>query len=194
MMIVMMGHLGGTSNDELTMSAVGALNHDLGKIDPLVLWSVNLPRALTETEMAEVKKHPSLGAELAVRLGLPEETMSIIRDHHERLDGSGYPGEKTAKDLGSPVRIAAIADIYDAMRDAKRSYRTPASHEEAAGELARLVNMKKIDGVLAVKFIELMKEGYGQIYEKQSNLIRLVGMKNVDYWKWKAMLLLYGPE
>jgi HD-GYP domain-containing protein (c-di-GMP phosphodiesterase class II) len=93
---------------------LGLLIHDVGKLatPPEIL---NKPGALTDEEMDVMRAHPEAGAELLRRAGLSPLTMSVISAHHERLDGSGYPFGLTASRIQEFPRIAAVADVYDAV-------------------------------------------------------------------------------
>jgi putative nucleotidyltransferase with HDIG domain len=108
--------------DELKLSAasrrhlaVGGLLHDIGKlaVPPEILLK---PAALTDEEFAAIKRHPQDGRRLLEELGgFPEEVLGLVSDHHERLDGSGYPRGLTANELNIETRILAVCDVYDAL-------------------------------------------------------------------------------
>ncbi len=104
-------------DDEYALNAIGtgALLHDIGKTK--IPESILLKRAaLTEQEMALIKRHPEWGAELAQSTDLiPKEAYYPIIQHHEREDGSGYPYGLYSKDIHIFGKIAAIADVFDAM-------------------------------------------------------------------------------
>jgi putative nucleotidyltransferase with HDIG domain len=100
---------------------LGARLHDIGKIgvpQQLLL----LPRKLTAAEFAVVKQHCHIGKEIVCNIdfGLPIAT--VIEQHHERLDGSGYPNGLTGAAIMSEAMVVAVADIVDAMRS-NRGYR-----------------------------------------------------------------------
>lgn len=105
----------GLERAELLALGTGALLHDLGKslVPPTVL---NKPSALTPQEFAEVQRHVDLGYRLlAERPDLGLEPARVARYHHERLDGSGYPCGLTGQSIPFFARIAAVADVFDAM-------------------------------------------------------------------------------
>ena len=117
---------------EVARIRTAALLHDVGKIE--VPWSIlEKPGALTDDEFAEIKKHPAAGARLVEGMGDPELT-AIVRHHHERIDGGGYPDRIGGEEIPIGARIIAVADTFDALTSA-RSYRPPRSHEEALGVL-----------------------------------------------------------
>jgi putative two-component system response regulator len=129
----------GLSEAELDNLRRGGLLHDLGKIclpDALL----NKPGRLTDAEYAEVKRHPAEGARILEPLRSLSEVIPLIRWHHERLNGRGYPDGLAGDDIPVAVRILSIADVYDALAS-ERPYRAALSHarcqevldEEAAG-------------------------------------------------------------
>jgi HD-GYP domain-containing protein (c-di-GMP phosphodiesterase class II) len=107
--------------------AAGAL-HDVGKLNtPMAV--LQKPGALTDAEFGVIKLHPVDGAEMVSSLGDPELT-AIVRHHHERLDGSGYPDHLSGDDIPLGARIIAVADTFDAITST-RSYRPAKSHKKA---------------------------------------------------------------
>jgi putative two-component system response regulator len=117
--------------DETTLLELsrGALFHDLGKIavpDAVLLK----PGPLTAKERGVIQKHPVVGTELLAPMKTMLKTLPIVRFHHERLDGSGYPDGLSGADLPLTVRIVTVADIFDALTTA-RVYRAALSREAA---------------------------------------------------------------
>jgi HD-GYP domain-containing protein (c-di-GMP phosphodiesterase class II) len=120
----------GLSPNRLRSLAIGGLLHDIGKLS--VPESIlQKPAALDDGEYAEVKLHPERGRELLNELGGFDETVGrLVLDHHERLDGTGYPRGLEGGDLDLPTRILAVCDVYDALVSA-RVYRPAWEHERA---------------------------------------------------------------
>ena len=120
----------GLSPSRLRSLAIGGLLHDIGKLS--VPESIlQKPAALDDGEYAEVKLHPERGRELLNELGGFDETVGrLVLDHHERLDGTGYPRGLEGDDLDLPTRILAVCDVYDALVSA-RVYRPAWEHERA---------------------------------------------------------------
>src|SRR3954451_1495512 len=110
--------------DRLRKLGVGLLIHDVGKlaVPPEIL---NKPGRLTDEEMAVMRLHPEAGVELMRPADLSPLAMSVVRDHHERLDGTGYPAGITGEKLQEFPRIAAVADVYDAITS-ERVYKAAA--------------------------------------------------------------------
>jgi putative nucleotidyltransferase with HDIG domain len=109
---------------------LGALLHDIGKI--IVPTEVlNKAGDLTEEEWAIMKRHPEAGLELVADIDFPGDVRAIIRNHHERWDGSGYPDGLKGEEIPFAARILCVADVYDALTTA-RSYRDSLPHARAA--------------------------------------------------------------
>jgi len=114
--------------------AVGGLLHDIGKLS-VPLEILNKPGKLTDEEFAAIKRHPGDGRRLLEELGgFPETVRGLVSDHHERLDGSGYPRGLKACELSLETRILAVVDVYDALVS-DRVYRTAWSADRAFGLL-----------------------------------------------------------
>ncbi len=98
--------------------ASGGLFHDVGKKD-IPLTVINKPGALTESEWAEMRRHPEKGHGMLYESGLSVDTLEIILHHHERLNGSGYPHGLEQSAIMTEVQIAAVADVFDALTSAR---------------------------------------------------------------------------
>jgi HD-GYP domain-containing protein (c-di-GMP phosphodiesterase class II) len=94
------------------------------------------PSALTVEERATIESHPAKGEEIIKSLPFLTQVAKIIRHHHERFDGKGYPDHMIGEDIDICSRIMALADSFDAMTT-KRLYRDPLSLEEAKNELIK---------------------------------------------------------
>jgi HD-GYP domain-containing protein (c-di-GMP phosphodiesterase class II) len=120
----------GLSAGRLRSLAIGGLLHDMGKLSvPDAI--LQKPGALDEDEFAQIKLHPQRGRELLNELGGFDETVQrLVLDHHERLDGRGYPRGLDGKDLDLETRILALCDVYDALVS-PRVYRPAWTVDEA---------------------------------------------------------------
>ena len=128
-------HLG-LPREELQHVGLGALLHDVGKMC-MPSEILNKPEALTDAEWQIARRHPEDGHEiLKEKGGFAPEVLAIVRDHHERLDGSGYPRGRSGVDLALLVRLVALANTYDALTS-ERPYRSAMPADQA---LQRLYN------------------------------------------------------
>ena len=120
----------GSRLGRLRALAIGGLVHDIGKLS--VPDSIlKKPGPLSDHEYQVIKRHPEWGAKLLDELGgFPDSVRRLVRDHHERLDGTGYPSRAKAGELGLDTRILTVCDVYDALIS-PRVYRAPWTHEEA---------------------------------------------------------------
>nr|WP_320010884.1 HD domain-containing phosphohydrolase [uncultured Desulfobulbus sp.] len=109
--------------------------HDIGKL-VIDLSCIRKPGNLTPEEWSLIKKHPAIGASIIEPLSFMDREQAIIRHHHERLDGTGYPDGISGDDIDTLTRIITIVDSYDAMTS-RRNYRKNLSIPEAIGELRR---------------------------------------------------------
>jgi putative nucleotidyltransferase with HDIG domain len=120
----------GFNSRSLFWFRIGALLHDIGKI--IVPTEVlNKPGKLSPEEWEVMKRHPVAGLELVADIDFPGDISAIIRNHHERWDGTGYPDGLAAEEIPLAARILCVADVYDALTTT-RSYRVGLTHARAA--------------------------------------------------------------
>jgi putative nucleotidyltransferase with HDIG domain len=121
--------------DELFKLNVASILHDVGKIG-IPDQVLNKPDKLTSDEYDLIKLHPSIGAKIIASIPSPAEIATIIRHHHARWDGTGYPDSLEGNGIPLGSRIIAVADCYQAIIS-DRPYRKGRSHEEAVEEIRR---------------------------------------------------------
>jgi len=127
----------GLAPERLRDLAVGGLLHDIGKLS-VPDDVLRKPGSLTDDEFAEVKRHVQSGDALLRELGgFSPMVHRLVRSHHERLDGSGYPDAVAGAELPLDVRILTVCDVYDALISV-RVYRDAWSHERAIAYLDEL--------------------------------------------------------
>ena len=134
--------------------ALGALLHDVGKsqLDPAIL---NCRGKLTESQFEDMKKHPVFGYEILDESNLlSEEALDVVRHHHEKLTGEGYPDRLDGDGVSKVARITAIADIFDALTT-RRSYKDALSSFPAL-RLMKQEMGHQLDPELFGVFVEMM--------------------------------------
>lgn len=142
------------SKEKIENIGFAALFHDLGKIH-VPDEVLNKPGRLTEEEFEFIKKHPLDGLEL-VKKTYYENIAEIINQHHERLDGSGYPKGLKGDAILLEAKIIAVSDTYDAMTS-DRAYRKGMPAQVAVDELIRLKGIH-YDEMVVDAFIQVIKE------------------------------------
>jgi putative two-component system response regulator len=125
----------GLRGDELEAVAFGAILHDIGKI-AMSDHVLNKPGPLDDVELERMREHPEIGGRICDPLASAARFGPIIRHHHERWDGLGYPRGLSREQIPLGARIVAIADAYDAITFG-RPYRRARTHEQAVAELTR---------------------------------------------------------
>lgn len=113
---------------------LGALLHDVGKLS-IPDRVLTKPGPLNELEWAAMRRHAALGERLLAHILDQAEVLAIVRSHHERWDGGGYPDGKRGADIPLAARIVAVADAFQAMIE-PRPYRAPRTRESALEEIA----------------------------------------------------------
>lgn len=119
----------GLTGDELEGINTGALLHDIGKLG-VPEYVLLKPGRLTDEEFAKIKKHPEIGAAILEPVEFPWPVLPVVKYHHEKWDGTGYPEGLKGENIPLSARILAVADVYDALTSS-RSYRAAWDHERA---------------------------------------------------------------
>ncbi|MHB8086365.1 MAG: HD domain-containing phosphohydrolase [Dehalococcoidia bacterium] len=149
---VAIGEKAGLNTEELEWLRVGALLHDIGKAAvPNTILSK--PGKLTDEEWVLIRSHVKRGHEMLQDMDLPENVMDMVLNHHERLDGSGYPNGIRGDKLSTESRILGICDVVEAM-SSHRPYRPARKKEEIISELKsgrdRIYDPKVVDILIDV--------------------------------------------
>jgi HD-GYP domain-containing protein (c-di-GMP phosphodiesterase class II) len=134
----------------LTRLGVGLVLHDIGKL-AVPHEILNKRGALTDEEVAQIRLHPEAGVDLLRAADPSPLVMACVRDHHERLDGSGYPGGRDASTIHEFARICAIADIFDAV-SSERPYKQGSAPHVAVNVINEGVNRGRLDPLVAAAF------------------------------------------
>ena len=125
----------GCASDEIEALKAGALLHDIGKI-AVPDHILNKPGKLTAAEFEKMKIHPIAGAQILSRVEFPYPIVPVVRHHHERWDGNGYPDGLRGEDIPLTARILSVVDCFDAVRE-DRQYRKGMTREEAIDVIIR---------------------------------------------------------
>jgi putative nucleotidyltransferase with HDIG domain len=145
----------GRSADEIEELRIIAVLHDLGKIYvPAEILSK--PGRLTETEFELVKTHPRVGYDIMKEAALPMHIANTILQHHERVDGSGYPLGIKGNKINPDARILAVADVVEAM-NSHRPYRASLGIDEALKEIRKNIG-KLYDPDVVKACLKLFKD------------------------------------
>ncbi len=121
------------SKRDIEIVCFGAALHDIGKLG-VYEEILNKPGELTEQEWDIVRSHPEVGANIIKNMKFLESACDLVRHHHERLDGKGYPDHLKGNEISVGARIVAVADSFDAMTS-DRPYRQAYSLEESIEQL-----------------------------------------------------------
>jgi len=150
--VAIAGHMGITGI-ELEAINNGALLHDIGKLG-VPEYVLLKPGRLTDDEFAKIKEHPQIGADILHAVDFPWPVLPVVRSHHEKWDGTGYPDGLAGEDIPRTARILAVADVYDALTSS-RSYRNAWTHERAC-EVIKKDRGTHFDPVIADAFLEII--------------------------------------
>jgi HD-GYP domain-containing protein (c-di-GMP phosphodiesterase class II) len=171
----------GLDPDEVRAIRFAADVHDVGKINvPDAI--LRKPARLTDEEFEIMKRHSEVGAEMVAALG-DDRITSMIRSHHERWDGNGYPDRLVGEDIPLGARIMAVADTYDAITTS-RCYRASSGHEKAVGIL-RAEAGKQFDADAVEAFLS----------HRRHRSSRLVALLSTGPWRlveWAISWFRYG--
>jgi diguanylate cyclase (GGDEF)-like protein len=125
----------GLTEEQMSAISIGGPIHDLGKIvvpDEIL----RKPGPLTSEERRNMEEHPVMGAAITAAVTDYDSVVDLVRHHHERFDGEGYPGRLTGLEISAPTRIFSLADAYSAMTT-DRPYRKGLTAERAIDEILR---------------------------------------------------------
>jgi len=144
----------------------GALLHDIGKIavaDAILLK----PAKLNEEEWVEMRKHPAAGDDILRRVPFLRPASAIVRHHHERFDGTGYPDSLKAAEIPLGARLFTVADTLDAMTT-DRAYRKAPGFEAARAEIQRCGG-KQFDPHIVDMFLKIPLPTWMQVRDEAAN-------------------------
>lgn len=159
---VLLGKYLNVSEEDLHLLKVGGLFHDIGKIgvpDSILLKTAKL----TDDEYSEIKNHPTIGSHILSNATIFEKAIPIVKHHHERYDGFGYPSKLAGENIPYLARIAAVADSFDAMTS-RRTYRDSLPIDVVIGEIEKNKGTQ-FDPAIADVFLDILNNHYDEIEE-----------------------------
>ena len=165
---VLIGKYLNLSENDIKNLRIGGLFHDIGKIG--VPDSILQKESkLTDDEYSEIKNHPSIGAHILSTATIFKDIIPIVKHHHERFDGHGYPSQLAGEDIPYLARITAVADTFDAM-SSRRSYRDALPVETVIAEIDRCKG-SQFDPKIADVFLDILQNHYDEIKEIQEKYV-----------------------
>ena len=170
-----MGKLLKVSGPELRALVAGALLHDIGKL-AVPEYILNKPGKLTEAEFAKMKIHPTVGGDILKRVNFPYPVEDIVRYHHEKWDGSGYPKGLRAVQIPLVARIISVVDFYDATR-CDRPYRKGMKREDSLALLQKMSG-SSFDPKVVSLFVEHVTE-FDNLIDRE-DIQEQVESENID--------------
>jgi len=151
---IKIGKLLGLNEEELEKLRIGGIFHDVGKIgttDDILLKS----ERLNQGEFDEIKKHPLKGAHILSAVSMFKDVVPLVKSHHERIDGRGYPEGLKGEDIPFMARIITVADAFDAMMS-DRMYRSKLKLDDAIKQLVEGAGTQ-FDFFIVQRFLEVLK-------------------------------------
>ncbi len=159
---VLLGKYLNLSEEDLHLLKVGGLFHDIGKIgvpDSILLKTAKL----TDDEYSEIKNHPTIGAHILSNATIFEKALPIVKHHHERYDGHGYPSKLVGEAIPYLARIATVADSFDAMTS-RRTYRDSLPIDIVKQEIEKNKGTQ-FDPNITDVFLDILNNHYSEIEE-----------------------------
>ncbi|NLK17721.1 MAG: HD-GYP domain-containing protein, partial [Clostridiales bacterium] len=171
------GKAKGLSQSDLNKLRVIGLLHDIGKIG-ISEHILNKAGNLNEEECKEMKKHSEIGYRILSSSNQTSELAQDVLDHHERMDGQGYPNGKRGRHLSLTTRILSVADAYDAMTS-ERPYRKVFSKEEAIEELLKNSGTQFDANIVELFISKVLNNPHSEIDNLKSP--RREAVEKIDY-------------
>lgn len=152
------------NSDDLYTLRIGGLFHDVGKIG-IPDNILTKKDKLTDEEYEEIKQHPSIGAKILSNAAIFTDIVPIVKHHHERYDGTGYPDHLKGEEIPYMARIVAVADAFDAMAS-RRPYRDSVEIEKIVKQISEN-KYTQFDPQIADALLDIIKNNYSALEEIQ---------------------------
>jgi diguanylate cyclase (GGDEF)-like protein/putative nucleotidyltransferase with HDIG domain len=162
-----LARLFGLTDEEVEALKAGALLHDIGKL-AVPDYILNKPDKLTAAEYEKMKVHTIVGAEILSRVGFPYPVVPVVRHHHERWDGCGYPDGLRGEQIPMTARILAVVDCFDAVCE-DRQYRKAMTRQQAI-ELIKAASGTRYDPEVVGAFLEHLPEFEAEIKRQKKEV------------------------
>ncbi len=175
-------------NELVEAMTFGGLLHDLGK-DMVPPELLNKPGKLTAEEYETMKTHPIHGTVAAIASGVGDERiLSVVRNHHERWEGDGYPDGLRGNRISLQARIAAVADVFDALT-AKRVYKDPTRSREAVSMIVESSGSSFDAAIVRALLVSVGLYPPGSVVELSDGSMGIVtGVRHKDLLRPQVML------
>lgn len=165
---VLIGKKLNLDEETLHILKIGGLFHDIGKVgipDSILLKESRLD----DEEYSQIKNHPMIGVHILGDAKIFQDIIPMVKHHHERYDGRGYPSQLAGNDIPYVARIAAVADTFDAMTS-KRSYRNALPLDVVKEEIKKCSG-SQFDPEIADVFLDILDNNYNEIVEIQNKYL-----------------------
>ena len=161
---VLLGKKLNLPDDDIEKLKIGGLFHDIGKIgipDSILLKESKL----TDEEYTKIKEHPVIGYNILENADMFKNILDIIKYHHERFDGNGYPERLAGTNIPYLARITSIVDSFDAMTS-KRSYRDSLPMDVVKSEILENLG-SQFDPEIGIAFLDILDNDFNSIKQIQ---------------------------
>lgn len=161
---VLLGKKLNLPNEDIEKLKIGGLFHDIGKIgipDSILLKESKL----TDEEYLKIKEHPVIGYNILENADMFKNILDIVKYHHERFDGNGYPEKLTGTNIPYLARIASVVDSFDAMTS-RRSYRDSLPMDVVKSEILQNLG-SQFDPEIGIAFLDILDNDFNSIKQIQ---------------------------
>jgi len=171
-----LGRAVGYPEDQMEGLKAAALLHDIGKL-AVPEYILSKPGKLSAAEYSKVMIHPVVGADILSNVEFPYEVVPIVKHHHEKYDGTGYPGGLKGEEIPFGARILTIVDCYEALTT-DRPHRSRYTRDQAL-DLMRSESSRTFDPVMLAQFLEIVDSLEDTLPALSTRPVSLLGVEHV---------------